>query len=122
MTQALAVQGSLAIPLVDGGTVAAISLAASLGFTARADFQRSYTGAISNDPVNFGTLASPGAKGVFVYVGSGSCTISWQSDADAAWPLAVGGYFLWVNPQTPFPTSAFITTTGPCNVVFLAVG
>lgn len=122
MSQTLTVQGALSIPLVDGGTVAPVALTASLGYTSRADFMRSYSGTISNDPVDFGTLASPGAKGIIVLVTSGSCTIAFQSTSGQAWPLAPGGYFLWINPSSPFPTSAFITTTGPAAVLFIAVG
>ena len=91
-------------------------------FTGRADFVRAYAGAVTNDPVDLGTLASPGAKGVLVKVQSGSCTVAFQSTSGQAWPLAVGGYFLWLNPSAAFPTSAFITTTGPASVVFIAVG
>jgi hypothetical protein len=122
MSQALTVAGALSLPLVDGGAVAPITLAATLGYTSRADFVRNYTGTVVNDAVNFGTLASPGAKGVIVLVTSGSCTIAFQATTNEAWPLAPGGYFLWINPSTPLPTSAFITTTGPAAVIFIAVG
>ena len=122
MTQTLVVQGALAIPLVDGGATEPVSLAASLGYTQRADYVRTYSGAITNDPVGMGTLAGPGAKGVIVQVTSGSCTIAFQSSSNEVWPLGPGGYFLWINPSTPFPTSAFITTTGPAAVLFIAVG
>lgn len=122
MTQTLTVQGALSLPLVDGGTVAPVSLIASLIYTSRADFVKSYVGAISNDPVSLGTLTGPGAKGVIVLVTAGSCTIAFQSNSNEPWPLSVGAYFLWINPSTPFVTSAFITTTGPASVLFIAVG
>ena len=64
MAQNLTVQGAVSLPLVDGGTVAAINLAATLGLTSRADFCRSYSGAVTDDPIDFGTLTIPGAKGI----------------------------------------------------------
>jgi hypothetical protein len=121
MAQTLTVAGAASCPFVDGGTVAPIPLATALGFTSRADFQRSYLGAIVDDPVNFGTLAVPGAKGIIVMCTAGSCTIKFNGAADA-WPLAPGGYFIWINTAQPFPTSALITTTGAAGVFFLAVG
>lgn len=118
----LAVAGALSIPLEDGGTVAPIDLTvAGLTFTSRADFVRAYTTTTTDDPVDFGTLTVPGAKGLIVKVKSGNCTIKFNGGA-TAWPLAVGGYFLWINPTAPFPTAATISTTGPCSVVFIAVG
>jgi len=122
MTQTLTVAGAVSLPLVDGTNVAPVPLTASMVFTSRADFSRAYTGVVTNDSVNLGTLTSPGAKGVLVLCTTGSCTVAFQSTANEAWPLAVGGYFLWLNPSTPFPTSAYITTTGPATVIFIAVG
>jgi len=121
MAQTLTVAGAASCPFVDGGAVAPIPLAAALGFTSRADFQRSYLGAIVDDPVNFGTLAVPGAKGVIVMCTAGSCTIKFNGGLDA-WPLSPGGYFIWINTAQPFPTSALISTTGAAGVFFLAVG
>ena len=122
MAQTFAVSGNVAIPLEDGSTPAPINLAASMVFTGRADFQRSYTGAVTNEAVDFGTLAAAGAKGVLVKCTAGSCTVRFMDNASPAWPLAPGGYFLWLNPSAPFPDSAFITTTGAATVVFIAVG
>lgn len=120
--QTLAVAGAASIPLEDGGVVAPVNLTASIPYTSRADFCRAYTGVISDDPVDFGTLDGIGAKGVLVKCTLGSCVIKFVTTGGNPWPLAVGGYFLWINPSTPFPEAAFITTTGPATVVFIAVG
>lgn len=118
----LTVAGALAIPLEDGGSVAPIDLTVlGLTFTSRADFVRNYTTTVTDDSVDFGTLTVPGAKGLIVKCKAGACTIKFNGGADA-WPLAPGGYFLWINPATPFPTAALISTTGPASVVFIAVG
>ncbi len=122
MAQTLTVAGSAALPLEDGTNVAPIQLAASLGFTSRADFSRSYAGAVTDDPVDFGTLTIPGAKGVIVKCTAGSAVIKFQNNTSIAWPLAPGGFFLWINTAQAFPTAAFITTTGAATVIFVAVG
>ena len=121
MAQTFTVTGKLAIPLEEGGSVAPIDLGVSLVILNRADFGRSYAGAVTDDAVNLGTLTSNGAKGILVKCTSGSCTVKFNAGA-TAWPLAVGGYFLWVNPSTAFATAALVTTSGPATVVFLAVG
>ena len=121
MAQNFAVAGAVSIPLIDGSTPAPISIAATIPFTQRADFQRSYTGAVTDEIVHFDTLAGPGAKGVLVVCTAGSATIKFNGGADA-WPLAPGGAFLWTNPSTPFPNAALLTTTGPATVIFIAVG
>jgi hypothetical protein len=122
MAQNLTVQGAVSLPLVDGGTVAAINLAATLGLTSRADFCRSYSGAVTDDPVDFGTLTVPGAKGIIAMCTMGAAVIKFQGTTTPAWPLDPGGYFIWIDTARPFPTSAFITTTGGATVVFIAVG
>mgnify|MGYP006999984907 FL=1 len=122
MAQTLTVAGSVACPFEDGGTAAPISLAATLVFTSRADFARSYSGAVTDEEVDFGTLTSPGAKGILVKCTTGSCTVKFQANTTPAWPLAAGGCFLWINIAQASPTTAFITTTGSAAVVFLAVG
>lgn len=121
MAQALTVAGALSLPFEDGTNVAPIQLAATLGYAARADFSRSYSGVVTDDPVNFGTLATAGAKGIIVKALSGACTIKFNGGTDA-WPLAVGGYLIWINPSTPFPTAALITTTAAASILFIAVG
>ena len=122
MAQNLTVAGAAAIPLEDGGATAPINLAATLGFTQRADYARSYAGAVVDDPVSLGTLTVPGAKGIIVKCTAGSCVIKFQTVGMNAWPLAPGGYFIWINTAQAFPTAAFITTTGAAAMVFIAVG
>jgi len=121
MAQTFTVTGAVAASFIDGGSPSPISLAATIPYVSRADFQRAYTAAVVDDPVNLGTLAAAGAKGVTVVCTAGAATIKFNGGTDA-WPLAPGGHFEWCNPSTPFPTSALITTTGPATVVFLAVG
>lgn len=122
MAQNFAVAGAASFPVEDGGAVAPVDLASQVPYTSRADFVRNYTTGVTNDPVDFGTLAVPGAKGILVKCKSGSCVIKFQSTAGDPWPLAPGGEFLWTNPSQAFPTSAYITTTGAASVVFVAVG
>lgn len=121
MAQNLKVAGALSLPLEDGTNVAPVDLTVSLPYTGRADFVRSYTGSVTDEAVNLGTLATPGAKGVLIKALSGSCTVKFNGGADA-WPIAVGGYFLWINPSTPFPTAVLLSTTGPAQILFIAVG
>lgn len=122
MAQNLSVAGAASIPLEDGGTPTPVDLTALLGFVSRADYVRSYTGAVTDDPVDFGTLTVPGAKGILVKCKTGACVIKFQGTTMNPWPLAPGGYFLWINTAQAFPTSAFITTVGAASVVFMAVG
>ncbi len=122
MAQILTVAGSASLPFEHGTNVAPVQLAASLGFTSRADFARAYSGAVADDPVDFGTLVAAGAKGLIVKCTAGSCTVKFQTNVSIAWPLAPGGYFLWINTAQAFPTAAFITTLGAASVVFIAVG
>ncbi len=122
MAQTLTVAGAASLPFEDGTSVAPIQLAASLGFTSRADFVRAYSGAITDDPIDFGTLAAAGAKGVIVKCAAGSCTIKFEGIDGTEWPLAPGGYFIWINTAQAFPKAAFVTTTGAASIVFVAVG
>lgn len=119
--QTLTVAGAATAPFEDGGAVAPINLATSLGFTSRADFSRAYAGAVTDDPVSFGTLSVSGAKGVIAKCTGGSCTIKFNGDV-TAWPLAPGGYFIWINTAQAFPTSAAVSTSGAATIIFIAVG
>lgn len=121
MAQNFKVAGAASLPLEDGTNVAPVDLTVNLPYTARADFVRSYAGAVTDESVNLGTLATPGAKGLLVKALSGACTIKVNGET-VAWPLAVGGYMLWVNPSTPFPTAVLLSTTGPAQILFVAVG
>lgn len=120
MAQKLTVVGKLSAGLEDGGTVAPLDLGVNYTYLNRADFERDYAGAVTDDVVNLGTLAALGAKGVFVKCMSGSCVIKFNGEALAI-PLAPGGFFLWVNPSTPFIDAALITTVGAAHVIFFAV-
>lgn len=122
MAQNFAVAGAASFPLEDGGAVAPVDLTSQVPYTSRADFVRNYVAAIVDDPVDFGTLDVPGAKGILVKCKTGSCVIKFQTTGGNPWPLSPGGEFLWTNPSQAFPTAAFITTTGAASVVFIAVG
>ncbi len=121
MATKLTVAGKASLPLEDGGTVAPIDLALDLTYISDASFTRDYAGAVADDAVNLGTLTGAGAKAILIKCTLGSCTIKFNGGTQA-WPLAPGGYMLWANPATPFPTAAAITTTGAARVIFLAVG
>lgn len=117
----LTLAGTAAYPSEDSSPPTTVALAAVLPYTSRADYVRAYAGAVVDDVVDLGILAGAGAKGVLVKVTAGACVIKFNKET-LGWPLAPGGYFLWLNPSTPFPTTAKITTTGPTSVLFLAVG
>lgn len=121
MAQNYTVAGAVSAALVDGGTPSPISLAATIPYVNRADFQRAYVAAVTDDIVHLDTLASAGAKGVLVVCLAGAATIKFNG-SPIAWPLAPGGHFSWCNPSTPFPVAALLSTTGPATVVFLAIG
>lgn len=120
MAQKLTVVGKLAAAFEDGGSVAPVDLGIDLTYLNRVDYEREYSGAVTDEAVNFGTLTA-GAKMLLVKAKAGACTIKFNG-ANTAWPIAPGGYFIWCNPSTPFPTAALISTTGPAHVVFIAVG
>lgn len=125
MALTLAVSGLIQLPVEDGKASAGIDLTASLPYTQRADFERVYAGVTAADNVDFGTLATGGAKGVIVKVTQGSATIAFKQGATVSpleWPLVPGAYFLYMNPSGAFPTGAQVTTTGPATVKFIAVG
>jgi hypothetical protein len=119
----MTVAGNFQCPLENTTSTAAVSLAATLTFTSMAEFTRTYSGAISADPVSLGTLSGSGAKAILVKCLSGSVTIEFNSDTATQWPLAAaGGYLLWCNTSQGFITSAAVTTTGAASVVFVALG
>jgi hypothetical protein len=121
MAQTYSVAGAVSAAFVDGGSPSPISLAATIPYVNRADFQRNYTAPVVDDVVHMDTLVAAGAKGVTVVCLAGTCTVKFNGGLDA-WPLSPGGHFSWCNPSTPFPTAALINTPGPATVVFLAVG
>lgn len=122
MAQNFTIAGKLSVPLEDTVVAAPIDLGITFPFGGRADFSRKYDGAITDDAVSLGTLATGGAKGVIVKCIAGSCTVKFNGGSDA-WPLSTaGGFFLWVNSAQGFLTAALITTTGAATIVFLAVG
>ncbi len=121
MAQNLTVAGAASFSPIDGSAGSPISLAITLPFTSRADFSRTYAAVATADVVNFGTLAVSGAKGVLVVCTAGSGDIKFNGATDA-WPLHPGGYFLWVDPTQPFPTSALIDAAAGTTIIFLAVG
>src|SRR5215208_1258461 len=100
MAQKLVVAGKASTAFEDGGSVAPIDLGVDMVYLNRADFEREYAGAVTDDPVSLGTLATPGAKGLIVKVKSGACTIKFNGVAQP-WPLAPGGHLSWFNPSTP---------------------
>ena len=125
MSLNLVVTGQLQVSVEDGKQPAAIDLGQNFPFTQRSDFERVYSAAVANDPVDFGTLNVGGAKGVLVKVTLGAATIAFVQGAtteNLAWPLVPGAYFLYLNPAGGFPTGARITTTGAATVKFIAVG
>lgn len=122
MAQNFTIVGKLSVPLEDTTVAAPIDLGITFPFTGRTDFSRKYDGAVTDDPVNLGTLVTGGAKGVIVKCIAGSCTVKFNGGSDA-WPLSAGGgHFSWQNSAQGFLTAALITTTGAATVVFLAVG
>lgn len=122
MAQTFTVSGTATCPLEDGSAVAPMTLAASLVFTSRSNFVRTYASTVTDDSVNFGTLVTAGAKGLLIKCTAGNCTFKFNAGDTTAWPLAIGGYFLWINTAQGFPKEVLLSTTGAATVVFLAVG
>lgn len=125
MALSLVVTGQLQVSVEDGKAPASVDLGQNFPFTQRADFERVYTGAIADDPVDFGTLNVGGAKGVIVKVTQGAATVKFAvgvTTENIAWPLVPGAYFFYCNPSGGFPTGAKVTTTGAATVKFIAVG
>lgn len=125
MSLTLLITGQLQFSVEDQKQSAAVDLGQNFPFTQRADFERVYTVAAVDDAVDFGTLATGGAKGVLVKVTLGAATIKFVVGATTetiAWPLVPGAYFLYVNPGGGFPTGAKVNTTGAATVKFIVVG
>ena len=122
MAQTFTVSGNAKLPLEDSQATAPIDLGVSFPYTAKADFSRKYDAAVTDDPVDLGTLSIPGAKGIIIKCIAGSCTIKFNG-GNTAWPLsAAGGPFFWANSSQGFVNAATISTTGAATVIFIAVG
>ena len=121
MPQDFNVSGKVQLPFEAGQTSAPIDLCASFTFTQKADFDRSYPEAVTDDEVDLGPLADAGAKGLIVKCPIGTATVKFNG-GDVAWPLGPGAYFLYVTPLGGFPRSAAISTIAAASVKFLAVG
>lgn len=125
MAQTLIVAGKLTHPDEDGQAAAPISLDSSWVFTQKAAFDRVYDGALADDPIDFGTLVTAGAKLILIKCPIGSCTFKFMSGmttGNIIWTLQPGGYFLFNNPAQGGPTGCKVTVTGAATVKFLAVG
>lgn len=102
-----------------------VDLTQNFIITQLAAFQRVYAGAITDDPVDFGTLATAGAKGLIIKCPVGACTVKLLAGLTTGtlqWPLSPPAYLMYMNPAAGFPTSALVTTTAAATVEFLAVG
>jgi hypothetical protein len=121
MPQDFHVSGKVQLPFEAGQAAAPLDLTACFPFTQKADFDRSYSGAVTDDEVDLGPLAEEGARGLIVKCPIGTATIKFNG-GDVAWPLGPGAYFLFVNPLAGFPKSAAISTIAAATVKFLAVG
>jgi len=121
MPQDFHVSGKVQLPFEAGQTSAPIDLAACFTFSQKADYDRTYLDAVTDDEVDLGPLADAGARGLIVKCPIGTATIKFNG-GDTAWPLGPGAYFLYVNPLGGFPRSASISTIAAASVKFLAVG
>jgi hypothetical protein len=125
MAMTVTVTGKVQVQLEDGQVPAPIDLGASFPVTQRADFERVYAGAVTDDVVDLGTLATGGAKLVLIKVTQGAATVKMVVGVTVDLnpiPLNPGAYHLYCNPSAGFPTGAKITTTGAATVKFIALG
>ncbi len=125
MALKVVITGTMQVGLEDAKTPGALDLAQDFTITQRADFERVYATAATDDPVDFGTLAVGGAKGVLIKVTLGAATIKFLNGVTTgtlSWPLVPGAYFLYMNPSGGFPTGALVSTPGAASVKFIAVG
>lgn len=113
--------GTVSVPREDGQASATSDLSTKITFTQRAEFDRVYSGVVTDDVVDLGTLDTGGAKAILVKCSVGTCTVKFNSDT-GAWPLAPGALFMFFNPTVGFPTGCKVTTVGAATVSFLAVG
>lgn len=125
MAMNVTITGKLQVQLEDGQVPAPIALDVTFPVTQRADFERVYSAAVTDDVVDLGTLAVGGAKVVLIKVTQGAATVKMVVGVTVdnnPIPLNPGAYHLYVNPAAGFPTGAKITTTGAATVKFIALG
>lgn len=84
-------------------------------YTQKVCFEKVYSGAVADDPVDFGTINS--AKAVFIEVGGGQSAVDVKFNGNAT-PIAIndgdGGY-MWVNRNGGI-TQMNVTTTAAATV------
>ena len=121
MSQAAVVAGSLQAPYEDGGSSGSINLAINFPYTQKINDDLVYAAPVTDQAVDFGTMATGGAKLVLIKCSAGSCTVKFNGVSGLQVPIAPGGYYLWFNPATGFVTGITISTTGPATVKVLAL-
>lgn len=125
MAKTFTVAGSVSLPLEEGQTPAAGNLAQTVTYTKKANFDLVYDEDVTDDPIDFGTLAVAGAKGLLIKCTAGACTVKIDApgtDGNVPLPLNTGGYILYVNPTAGLPSGCHITVADTASIEIAAVG
>jgi len=97
MAQTATVVGTLNLPSEDAATASPIDLALSLAFAERSAVDLKYDSPVVDGTVPLGTMATNGAKLIYVKCTLGSCNIK-INGMTTAFPLSVAsGYVLMAN-------------------------
>lgn len=120
MAKNVVCSGTLALPQEDGGASAPFKLDFNFVYTKKAEFDQSYDGAVTDDPIGLGTMSTGGAKVLLIKSPVGGCTFK-VNGGSTAFPVPVGGEFLYVNPSAGFITDLTISVSGAASVSILAL-
>jgi hypothetical protein len=120
MAKIVTISGSVSLPQEDGGAAAPYNLSTNFVYTQKAEFDLVFAAPVSAQAVPLGSLATGGAKLLLVKSSVGGCTFAANGES-IQWPIAVGAYFLFINPTAAFITALTVTTTTAATISILAL-
>ena len=120
MAKTVTVVGKISLPQEEGQTPAPFDIGLNFIYTKKAEFDQVYDGAVADDPISLGSMATGGAKLLMIKSSVGGCTFK-LNGGSLAIPISVGSYLLYVNPTAGFITSLSVTVTGAAQVQILAL-
>ncbi len=119
MSATYTVTGKASHPVDDDPALpASIDLGLTLPYGQIIESVLNFDAPVSDQAVGLGTLATAGAKILFIKCLSGGCSV--KTNAGTAIPLAVGGYLHIVNPTSGWLTGLTVTVTGPARIHVMA--
>ncbi len=123
MSQTVKVVGSLKFPLGEDelSLPSPIDLGFALSFGQLSHQILNFDAPVTDSVVGLGTMATGGAKGIFLQSIIGSFSYKFNNDTDAK-PMTVQGYTLIVNPVQGWLTGLKITTAAAAKVRMIAFG